>query len=160
MDQTAARDMINMEENDDVFIESNDKEGNMLNIGKKIKDDPNKLSPLPWRVKSHHNSNSSDPSSSRLHSHSSHNSISSNSLSPFRRLSLSSSFFSCSTPPSTCHSARRHSSLLESLEVIFGCHSSPPPPVSAFQYSFLGQIYRSNLEKRCAVENSEFDSLQ
>ena len=49
MEKTAAKDILNiMEENDDVFMESNishNKESNIF-INRKVKDDPTKLSPV------------------------------------------------------------------------------------------------------------------
>ena len=139
MEDTAAKDVLNIvEENDDVFMESNishHKESHMF-LNRKVKDDPTKLSPVPWCVTSRQSSNSSNHSSSRPPSYSSQNS-----LSPFRRLSLSSSLLSCPSPSSI----GRRSSLMGSLEIIFGSHSSPTPPLVS-HLTFLGQIYRSTFE--------------
>ena len=147
MDDTTAKDILNIaEENDDVFMESNSsKRENHMLLNRKVKDDPTKLSPVPWCVTSRQSSNSSNHSSSRPPSNSSQTS-----LSPFRRLSLSSSLLSCPSPSSI----GRRSSLMGSLEVIFGSHSSPTPP-SFNHLTFLGQIYRSTFEKQHAVENED-----
>ena len=141
MEDTATKDILNIvEENDDVSM-SHNKESHMF-LNRKVKDDPTKLSPVPWCVASRQSSNSSNHSSSRPPSYSSQTS-----LSPFRRLSLSSSLLSCPSPSST----GRRSSVMGSLEVIFGSHSSPTPP-RFFHCMFLGQIYRSTFEKQHALE--------
>ena len=145
MEDTSNKNILKIvEENDDVFLESNSsrsKESHMF-LNRKVKDDPTKLSPVPWCVTSRQSSNSSNHSGSRPPSCSSQTS-----LSPFRRLSLSSSLLSCPSPSSI----GRRSSLMGSLEIIFGSHSSPTPP-RFFHRMFLGQIYRSTFEKQHALE--------
>ena len=145
MEDTSTENILKIvEENDDVFLESNSsrsKESHMF-LNRKVKDDPTKLSPVPWCVASRQSSNSSNHSSSRPLSYSSQAS-----LSPFRRLSLSSSLLSC---PSPSYIGRR-SSLMGSLEIIFGSHSSPTPPFFT-HLMFLGQNYKSTFEKQHVVE--------
>ena len=135
------------DENDDVFVEinsPNDKQSNAFKAPNRTIDDLTKLSPIPWSVKSRPSSNSSNPSS-RFPSFSSQNS-----LSPFRRLSLSSSsFISSSSIAST-----RRSSLMGSLEVIFDS-LSPQPQTPLSRLTFLGQIYRSTLEKLSKSKDKE-----
>jgi hypothetical protein len=145
MEDTAAQDILKIvEENDDVFMESNSsrsKESRMF-LNRKVTDDPTKLSPVLWCETSRQSSNPSNHSGSRPPSCSSQTS-----LSPFRRLSLSSSLLSCPSPSSI----ETPSNLMGSLEIIFGSHSSPTPPLFT-HLTFLGQIYRSTFEKQHVVE--------
>ena len=137
-----------MYENDDVFMEANicnTKDNNLFPLKKK-KDDSDKLSPLPWRMQSRKNSNSSSNLSSRPSSNSSQSSFS-----PSRRFSVCSSLL---TSPSSSHNGRR-ASLMGSLEIIFGTQSTSPAP-PAFHFKFLGQIYRNTLERRAALESDLF----
>merc|ERR1719233_325653 len=124
--------------NDDVFLESSLSSLKTHNqfLTENEPEDPNKLSPLPWKGQARNSSNSSSIFSSRPSSNSSQPSSS-----PSRRFSICSSLLAS---PSTCNS-RRRSSLMGSLEVIFGSQIAPPTQ-PAFHLTFLGQIYRSTLE--------------
>ena len=126
-----------MEINDEVFLESNNKDQNQLLVENEH-EDPNKLSPLPWKGQPRKSSNSSSNLSSRPSSNSSQPGSS-----PSRRFSICSSLLAS---PSACNS-RRRSSLMGSLEVIFGSPTPTPGP-PAFHLTFLGQIYRTTLERR------------
>ena len=122
--------------NDNIFLESSPSSTKSQFL---TDEDLNKLSPLPpWRGKPRNSLHTSTIFSSQPLSNSSQPR-----LSPSRRFSLGSSL---PASPSICNS-RRRSSLMGSLEIIFGSQIAPPTQ-PAFHLAFLGQIYRATLEKR------------